>query len=46
MDELRAVDVVLFGIGKASKTVFNSILVNKLLNYRSYKDSEMDWNTD
>lgn len=35
-----------FGIGKASKTVFNSILINKLLNYRSYKDSEMDWNAD
>lgn len=45
MDELRAVDV-LFDIGKASKTVFNSIFINKLLNYRLYKDSEMDWNTD
>lgn len=46
MDEVRPVDAVYLGLIKAFNTLHYNILIDKLLKYGLYKDSEMDQKYD
>lgn len=42
MHEVRPVDAVYLGSSKAFRTVFHNILIDKVMKYGLYKDSEMN----